>query len=207
MRYLVTGIDRKGAVTTLRFEARDAAEATQEAAARGCSVVAVSGAREWGARFARLPRFSLLLFSQELLSLIESGITLVEALETLAEKEGRSDTRRMYHSMLESLREGRSFSAALDQFPGQFPALYVAAVRATERTGDLPEALARYVAYQSQVDGLRKKLIAASIYPALLIAVGLVVTLFLLGYVVPRFSQVYEDLGDNLPWLSQVLLR
>jgi general secretion pathway protein F len=84
--------------------------------------------------------------------------------------------------------------------------LYVATVRASERTGDLPEALSRYIAYESQLEGLRKKMVSAAIYPVLLIAIGLLVSLFLIGYVVPRFSQVYADLGDNLPWMSQILL-
>src|SRR5262249_54361859 len=87
-----------------------------------------------------------------------------------------------------------------------FPALYVATVRASERTGDLPEALGRYIAYESQIEVLRKRLVAAAIYPVLLIAVGVLVSLFLLGYVVPRLSQVHEELGDKLPWMSQVLL-
>jgi general secretion pathway protein F len=69
------------------------------------------------------------------------------------------------------------------------------------------QALTRYVAYQSQVVAVRNKLISAFIYPALLLAVGALVTLFLLGYVVPRFSQVYEDLGENLPWYSQLMIQ
>ena len=66
--------------------------------------------------------------------------------------------------------------------------------------------LERYVAYQQQVDTLRDKLVSAAIYPALLVGVGGLVVMFLLGYVVPRFSHIYEDVGSDLPWLSQVLL-
>jgi general secretion pathway protein F len=79
-------------------------------------------------------------------------------------------------------------------------------VQASEKTGDLPQALSRYIAYESQLAAVRGKLVSAAIYPAILIGVGLLVVLFLLGYVVPRFSQVYEGLGDNLPWMSQALL-
>lgn len=207
MRYVIIGVDGQGAVVTLEFDAGSSGEASAQAAARGCTAVSVRAQRNWKMRFAARPaRFSLMLFSQELLALIESGITLVEGLETLAEKETRSDTRQLLERVLESLREGRPFSAALQQFPQHFPALFVAAVRASERTGDLAEMLTRYIAYQAQVESLRKKIIAAAIYPALLIAVGVLVSLFLLGYVVPRFSQVYEDMGDKLPWLSHVLL-
>jgi len=80
-------------------------------------------------------------------------------------------------------------------------------VRAAERTGDLSEALARYVDYQQRLDAVKKKVVSASIYPAVLIGGGGLVVLFLLGYVVPRFSQVYDDVGRELPWLSQLLLH
>nr|WP_309246803.1 type II secretion system F family protein [Ramlibacter montanisoli] len=78
---------------------------------------------------------------------------------------------------------------------------------AFQRThGELPETLTRYIAYHVQVEHIRKKIVSASIYPALLLIVGGAVMLFLLGYVVPKFSQVYEDIGHNLPWLSQLLM-
>lgn len=87
-----------------------------------------------------------------------------------------------------------------------FPDLYVALVQSSERTGELQQALGRYVAYQLQVDQVKKKIVSASVYPALLFIVGGGVLLFLLGFVVPRFSQVYEEMGDKLPWLSQMLM-
>jgi general secretion pathway protein F len=62
------------------------------------------------------------------------------------------------------------------------------------------------VAYQTQLDGVKKHLVSASIYPVILVSVGGLVSLFLLGYVVPRFSHIYEDIGGDLPWLTQVLM-
>jgi general secretion pathway protein F len=71
----------------------------------------------------------------------------------------------------------------------------------------LREALTRYVTYQQQIDSLRKTLVNASIYPSVLLGAGVLVTLFLLGYVVPRFSTIYEELGSNLPLASRLLLQ
>ena len=102
--------------------------------------------------------------------------------------------------------QGASFSAALASQEAAFPPLYVASIRASERTGDLPEALARYLAYEQQTDAVRKKVVGASVYPAILIGVGLLVALFLLVYVVPRFASVYEDTGRDLPWMSALML-
>jgi general secretion pathway protein F len=130
----------------------------------------------------------------------------VEALETLAEKDSRASSGPVLAALLEKLREGQSFSSGLQSFPEAFPDLYVATVRASERTGNLSEALSRYVTYQTQLDGVKKTLVSASIYPVILIAVGGLVSLFLLGYVVPRFSHIYEDIGGDLPWLTRVLM-
>jgi general secretion pathway protein F len=146
------------------------------------------------------------LFTQELLALLRSGISLVEALETLAEKDSRASSGPVLAGLLEKLREGQSFSSALQGAPEAFPDLYVATVRASERTGNLSEALTRYVAYQTQLDGVKKHLVSASIYPVILIVVGGLVALFLLGYVVPRFSHIYEDIGGDLPWLTRLLM-
>ena len=207
MHYQVRGIGNDGAILVLEIDARDEQDANEQAASRGLAVLSVrrrAGVGAW--LVARRARFPLLLFSQELLALLQSGISLVESIETLAEKEQRPETRKALDQLITRLRQGQALSAAMQQSPAAFPPLYVAAVRAAERTGDLEEALSRFTAYQTQIDSVRKKLISSAIYPAMLIGVGLLVTLFLLGYVVPRFSQVYEDMGDKLPWMSRVLL-
>jgi general secretion pathway protein F len=108
--------------------------------------------------------------------------------------------------LLQALYQGQTFSSALELQPAIFPILYIATVRASEKTGDLPEALTRYVSYEQQLGLVRKKIVSSSIYPILLMAVGGLVILFLLGFVVPKFSRIYEGTGGNLPFLSQVLL-
>jgi len=104
------------------------------------------------------------------------------------------------------LRQGQPFSAALEQAPAVFSPLYVATVRAAEKTSDLAPALARYVAYQTQVEAIRKRALNASIYPLILIAAGALVALFLLFYVVPRFGKIYEERTADLPFFSQLLI-
>lgn len=206
MKYRVRGIVPGGAVVTLDVHACDAADAQDQARTRGYAVLDVQRRFEPDWRWRGRSRFPLLLFSQELLALLQSGIGLMEALQALLEKEQRSEVRPMLGALVERLREGQPLSAAM-QACAAFPPLYVALVRASERSGALPEALARYIGYQSQIDALRKKLAAAAIYPAVLVAVGLLVTLFLLGYVVPRFSQIYAGMGEDLPWLSRLLMH
>ncbi len=208
MRFQVRGLKSDGGVMVVTLDARDAQDAGEVAIGQGLAVLSVRSAGGLvGGLFKPRSRFPLLLFSQELYELLDAGINLVEALETLAEKETRRDTRAVFDQLIGRLREGQTLSAALRQLPDAFPPLYVATIRASEKTGDMRQALTRYVAYQTQVVTVRNRLISALIYPALLIAVGMLVTLFLLVYVVPRFSQVYEDLGDNLPWYSQMMMQ
>lgn len=162
-----------------------------------------------GLHLSRNPRsrFSLTLFSQELLALLEAGLSLVEGLEALLEKESASANRVILERLLSTLREGSRLSSALAAQPETFPPLYVGIVQAAERTSDLPRALARFIDYQIRLDAVRSRIISALIYPTILMVVGGAVSLFLLGYVVPRFSAVYQGSGRELPWLSQMLLE
>ncbi len=150
--------------------------------------------------------FELSLFSQELLALLDAGLNLVESIETLAVKDKANGSKLVLDQLLNSLYQGQTFSTALQEQPEVFPTLYVATVKASENTGNLPEALTRYVAFESQVEVLKKKIISASIYPALLIGVGGLVIFFLMGFVVPKFSGIYEGTSGELPFLSKLML-
>jgi general secretion pathway protein F len=108
--------------------------------------------------------------------------------------------------MLGALHRGEPFSQAVAGFPEHFSALYVATIKASERTGNVREALARYIAYQEEIDRVKKKIVSASIYPVILMMVGALVLGFLMLYVVPRFASVYEDIAGNLPFFSALLL-
>ena len=205
MRYRVKALRPGAGVTAMTVEALDEAEATARLQHEGAQVLSIVAERgNWLA--ARRARFPLLLFTQELIALLDAGLTLTETLETLAEKESRPESRQLIERLLTTMREGRPFSAALAAQGEAFPPLYAATVRAAENTGDLSPALARYVGYQNQVDTVKKKVLSASIYPMLLICVGTLVIGFLLGYVVPRFATVYADAGRDLPWMSKMLL-
>ncbi|HEY6898246.1 MAG TPA: type II secretion system F family protein [Rhodocyclaceae bacterium] len=176
------------------------------AMARGVRVLSVDAAGGAATSQMVAVRFPLLLFSQELLALLEAGLNLNEALTTLEAKERRPAVRQVLAQLLAALREGKSLSDALKQFPDHFPEVYAATIRAAERTGDMAAALGRYITYQIQFDAIRKKLVSALIYPVMLLAVGTFVILFLVGYVVPKFSVAYQSAGRDIPFASQALL-
>ncbi len=194
-----------GSRQALSIDAASEAEAIRSAVKHGWRVLAIERPAAAAPPKGK-QQFALLQFSAELLALLEAGLNLTEAIATLHNKEVRAESKATIGAILDTLQQGKSLSDTLAQFPVIFPELYVATVHAAERSGNLPQALSRYVAYQMQFDTIRKQLVSAAIYPLMLLAVGTLVTLFLLGYVVPKFSVVYESSGREIPWLSQMLL-
>ncbi|HMH17699.1 MAG TPA: type II secretion system F family protein [Burkholderiales bacterium] len=207
MRFELKAVSPDGRVESLDLQGLDQTSAVQQAEGRGYTVLTVRARTGFTVPW-RNPhgRFPLVLFSQELLVLLKAGLPLVEAIETLAERESRGEFRALLDRVGAILRQGNKLSAALQQFPQAFPPLYVSTVQASEKTSDLAPALARYVAYQNQLEAIRKRLVNAAIYPMLLMGVGGLVSLFLLLYVVPRFSKIYEERSVDLPIFSRILL-
>ncbi len=206
MRYSLKALREPNQVSVLDIDAADEDAARKLAIQQGYVVLAVKSvglARSWNLS----KKFPLPLFSQEMLALMSAGLSLVETLEAIAEKEASPENRKVFEGLLNRLRQGLTFSAALESFPDQFPVLYVAMIRASERTGDLPEALRRYLTYWEQSDKVRTKIVSASIYPAVIVCVGALVTLFLMFYVVPRFSRIYDDIRGEVPFLSLLLMN
>src|SRR5258706_12461926 len=208
MQFNVHALDAQQQVVALRLEAASEADARGMAAGRGLTVFSIEGKRS-----LRLPRvgrpgsgFRTSLFSIELLSLLEAGLNLVEALQTLAEKDVAGERQQVLSGLVAAIHRGEPFSKAVAAFPQHFSPLYVATIKASERTGNVKEALSRYIAYHDELDKVKKKVVSASIYPAILVIVGTLVLGFLMFYVVPRFAQVYDDMSHTLPLFSRLLL-
>lgn len=186
-------------------EAAGADEAVRNALRSGWRVLAVEVPKPVAAP-RRAKRFPLLIFTQELLALLDAGLNLVEAIATLHKKEVDTAARAVLATILVRLREGRAFSDALAEHPAIFPQVLVASVTASERTGNLNAVFTRFISYQLQLDGVRHKVASSMVYPILLLVVGGLVTLFLLGYVVPKFSVVLEASGREVATGSRWLM-
>lgn len=194
-------------ISFITLEAISMEDAKQQAKLKGLVPLSVKEKTEGGLTSVK-PRsgFQLVMFSHELLLLLKAGLSLVESMETLREKEQRPNVKLLLDQVTHSLYEGLPLSSALEKNLDSFNPLYIAMVRSSEKTGDLIDALRRYIDYQVQVNLVRKKIISASIYPAILLIVGGMVVMFLMLYVVPKFSVIYEGRGTNLPLMSQWLL-
>lgn len=212
MQFKLKVYSESAGVLDWQTDAASAQEASRKADERGYVVLSVSesgwmGLWPAGLSLRRRENFPLLLFSQQLLALLEAGLVLVEAIEALADNEPDAQARAVMRQLLDQLYSGRTCSDAMAMQPEHFPPFYIATLRASERSGGMTESLRRHIAYQGQIETVRKKVVSAMIYPAVLLAVGALVTLFLLGYVVPKFSHIYEERSTDLPFLSLVLMR
>ena len=207
MLFQVKAMTASGEVVLLRIDAALEADARREVESRGMSVFmaqpvnALSGMRLGSSRV----RVNALGFAQELLMLLRAGLSLVSALEAMAEKEINLSARSVVEALLLKLRRGGRLSDALVESGGDFPQILIAGVRASERTGSLEETLQRYSEYARRMDDARKRIISALIYPVMLLIVGLLVSAFLIGFVVPKFAGVYRDSGSEMPWASALL--
>ena len=194
-------------ISLITLDAISIEDATQQTKIKGLVPLSVKEKTENGLTVSTSKSgFQLVMFSHELLLLLKAGLSLVESMETLREKEQRPNVKLILDQVTNSLYEGLPLSSALEKNLDSFNPLYIAIVRSSEKTGDLVDALKRYIDYQLQVNLVRKKIISASIYPAILLIVGSMVVMFLMLYVVPKFSVIYEGRGANLPLMSQWLL-
>ena len=166
------------------------------------------GESAWRALFKPKPFAGqrLVQFTQQLATLLGAGQPLDRALTILLELPEDEGAKRTISDIRDAVRGGASLSAALDRQHGAFGRLYVNMVRAGEAGGGLHETLQRLADYLERSRAMQARVINALVYPAILLAMVGLSLLFLLGYVVPQFSAMYDSLDADLPWFSQAVL-
>lgn len=185
----------------------DSAEAVERLLeGQGLTVLSVSAVR--GKLFAkRQGTFNVVLFCEELRTLLSSGMSLVEAIEALCSKNSGQGRHAVLSEIQQRLLEGKPFSAALELNNYPFPPLLIASIRASERTSRLHDALEEYITYEKVGQELGRKIVSAAIYPSLVVGFGFLICLFMIAYVVPRFSKVYEDFTQSLSVATVMLMK
>jgi general secretion pathway protein F len=202
MRFVVRSMaPGAAAVAEAQLDAASEAEVRQRIAAQGHVLFSVQATQH----APRAPRFDVAWWCRELRTLLRSGMTVVEAIDTLAA--GRHDPvrDRVHSGLLAALMQGQSLSRAMTTVGG-FPQVLVAGVIASERTSTLVDALDDYLRYEEMVERLRRQAVSAAIYPAVVIALGIAITQFLLLFVIPRFSRMYGDRQAGLSTATEVVL-
>jgi type IV pilus assembly protein PilC len=146
-----------------------------------------------------------LILNQQFNTLIKAGLPILRALDLLATRASAPKLRPILTQLRDRVREGKSLSEAVDESE-VFSKVYSTAILAGEKSGNLSGVLEYYIAYQRVSTGVRKKILAALVYPTLLVVVASIIVTYLVTFVVPRFGLLYKDLGMELPTPTKVLI-
>ncbi|MDD2240865.1 MAG: type II secretion system F family protein [Kiritimatiellae bacterium] len=155
---------------------------------------------------SRMKLDAMLLVTSELSDLLASGMTLGSALHALAQRATGSSHDAIIVNLRDEVVAGASLSAALAKWPESFPTLYVSMVKAGEASGQLPGVLERLVTHYERVQAAREKVSMALVYPLIVTLVGVGAMIFMMIFVVPRFSAMFEELGGTLPLPTRILI-
>jgi type IV pilus assembly protein PilC len=154
-------------------------------------------------------RFSgrdLAIFTGQLASLLAGGLTVLKALEILAEDVAQPALRLVLPRLRYAVEGGWPLSAAMRAYPRLFPPLYVNLVEAGEAAGDLVDSLRRLAGYIESVEAVRRRVIGLLLYPAMVVLFSLTLVMGIVVFVLPHFQRVYQSLGGNLPGPTALLL-
>jgi len=149
---------------------------------------------------------TFLVFNQQFLTLVRAGLPILGSIELLARRQKLPHFRAQLEDVAQRVRNGESISSAFEA-QGGFPVVYTTTLLAGERSGNLEEVLQRFVDFQRVSLTFRKKVTASLVYPAVLVAMVIALFIFLITFVVPRFAELYEQLGTTLPGLTTFLLE
>ena len=160
-----------------------------------------------------IPRFGravstdqFLLFNQELLALVRAGLPIVQSFDILLERQKNARFREILSEIREKLTSGIALSDAFAAYGDLFPPIYSTSLRAGERSGDLEGVIKRFLRYQKLLVNLRKKVIGALIYPAILILLSGVMIFVMMTYVIPKFAEFFSGFGQELPWFTALMI-
>jgi type IV pilus assembly protein PilC len=149
---------------------------------------------------------TFLIFNQQFLTLIRAGLPILSSLDLLARRQKDVSFQGQLEDVAARVKTGESISQAFEA-QGSFPLVYTVTLLAGERSGNLEEVMQRYLDFQRVSLTFRKKLKASLIYPTILIVGVIGLFIFLVTFVVPRFAQLYDQLGTKLPALTVFLLN
>src|SRR5262245_23236538 len=194
------------------YVAESEARLRREFEEKGLFVLGLQRASRFNPASLALPRRSristreFVVFNQELATLLKAGMPLVQSLEILRRRVTNPVFKSVLDDVYERVRAGSSLSEAFEAHGQLFPGVYTASLLAGEKSGNLEQVIRRYVAYVKVVASVKRKTISALVYPAILLALSLVVVGIIVLKVVPEFGQFYEQFGQQLPLSTRFIV-
>lgn len=145
-------------------------------------------------------------FCRQIGTLLGAGVSLVRALNIIANEESiKPKTKLVYEGLLRSIRQGISISEAMDLQAPAFPELLVNMFRSAEATGNIDKTAARMALHYEKEHRTNSRIRNAMVYPVILLVMMVVIVIFIVGYILPQFSEMFATMGE-LPWMTQVVI-
>ena len=145
-------------------------------------------------------------FTQQLSVLMDAGLPIVRSLKILGNQQKPGTLKNILVEVAEDVETGSSFSESLGKHPKTFDKLYVNMVKAGEAGGVLDVILQRLAAFMERMEALKRKIIGASIYPAVVITIAIAVVLAIMKFIVPKFKEVFTQVRVPMPGMTEMLM-
>jgi len=168
---------------------------------------ALSAAELRSARGIKIRRSELIHLSTQLSVMLETGVTLTEALDCIGRQAANPKYKQLVTELSTSIQGGCDFSAAISKHPRSFPKLYISLMRAAEKSGLMSKMLVRATAYLRDEQDTIRRVKGALTYPCIMLGFAIMTTVFLLAFVLPRFAAIYANKGAALPAPTRILMN
>lgn len=157
---------------------------------------------------AKIKTKDLIFFLTQLSTYIKAGIPLVDSLQILSRQYKQKSYKRIFKSMMYDLTMGENFSTAMEKQGVAFPKLLINMVKASEMTGELPEALDDMEQYYTEAEATRKQMITALTYPSIIFIIAIAVMTFIMVFVVPKFVEIYDTMDSaQIPTFTIIVMK
>jgi type II secretory pathway component PulF len=209
---VVEATDRRAVLVLLERQGLTPSSVVESAAA---SAAASSGGKPaalgqrftlWTGRRQRMGTREVLMFTTELSDLLGAGMSLGNALNTLANRKTGRAGDAIIASLRDEILRGASLSDAVSQHPESFSRLYASLIKAGEASGSLPVVLKRLVEHYERMQEAKEKIVMALVYPAIVLVLGSATLVFSMVYVIPKFQQVFDQMRATLPLPTRMLI-
>jgi type IV pilus assembly protein PilC len=202
------GTDKRGITMKGEQPAKTANIVRAELRRQGISptVVKLKGKPLFGGAGKKITPGDIAVFARQIATMIKSGVPIVQALEIMGSGQKNPKMKSMINAIRVDIESGTSFNEALSKHPVQFDQLFRNLVKAGEAAGVLETVLDTIATYKENIEGLKKKIKKALFYPAMVIAVAIIVSSILLIFVVPTFEEVFKQFGADLPAPTQIVV-
>ena len=192
-----------GQIAEREVRAFDLPTAREELARQGMHVFQEKRARlsleTFLSRSRSIPTDKFLLFNQQLLALVKAGLPIVQSFDIMLERQKNPRFKEVLADIREKITSGVALSDAFESFGTMFPPIYSTSIRAGEKSGDLAGVIARFIRYQKIIVALRKKVVGALVYPAVLLFLMGGMIFVMLTTVIPKFAEFYQGFDQELP--------